>query len=150
MQGARARCGPLEGAVPLVDEHVRDVGREVREFATLHMQLANEEARYGSTRLLSSLFMMGFGVAMFALVLMAGGVATFLFLREVMPPAGAAALVAVGYLLVGAVAWWAAWRLIQGAGSLLLPQTRALLWELISCRDEAKNSPPSSGPGVHT
>lgn len=134
--------------MPLVDEHVREVGREVREFAALHMQLAHEEARSGSTRLVSSLFLMGFGVAMFALVLIAGGVAIFLWLRDVMPPAGAAALVAFGYLLVAIGAWWGAWRLIHGAGALLLPQTRALLWELISCRDEAKNSPPASGPVV--
>jgi len=136
--------------VPLVDEHVREVGREVREFAALHLQLAGAEARAGSVRLLSSLFLLGFGVAMGTLVLLAAGVALFLALRRAMPEEAAAALVALGYLLIVAGAWWAGWRLMKGASALLLPQTRALLWELITCRDEPKNSPPSSGPDVRT
>ena len=136
--------------LPLVDDHVREVGREVREFAALHLQLARAEAREGSKRLLSSLFLLAFGVTTFALVLVAAGVALFLWLRRALSPEAAAALVAVAYLFVGAATWWAGWRLMKGATGLLLPQTRALLWELITCRDETKNSPPASGTAVHT
>lgn len=136
--------------MPIVDEHVREVGREVRDFAALHLQLARAEARQGSKHLLSSLFLLAFGVATFSLVLVAAGVALFLLLAGVMPPAAAAALVAAGYLLVGVAAWWAGWRLMQGADALFLPQTRTLLSELITCRDEPMNSPPGSGPAART
>lgn len=136
--------------MPIVDEHVRDVGREVREFAALHLQLAREEARGGSKYLVVSIFLLAFGVATFSLVLVAAGVALFLLLARVVAPAAAATLVAAGYFLVGAAAWWAGWRLMQGASALFLPQTRTLLWELITCRDKPTNSPPASGPAART
>lgn len=136
--------------MPLVDEHVRGVGREVREFVALHWQLLCEEARDGSKHLLLAVFLLAFGVATSALVFIAAGIALYLLLVRIVPDAAAAGLVALGYLLVVAGAWWAAWRFLKGAGALLLPRTRTLLWELITCRDEAKNSPPSSGPAGRT
>src|SRR5262249_37689267 len=121
---------------------------EVRDFAQLHWLLARTEAHDGLKRLLSSLFLLAFGVTMGTLVLMAAGFALFLALERVMSPAWAAALVALVYAAIGAVACWAGWRLIRSAGVLSLPQTRAMLWELISCRDKPTSSSPRSAPGA--
>jgi uncharacterized membrane protein YqjE len=132
--------------VPLIDEHVRAVGSEVREYARLHALLARVEARDGSKRLLSSLFLLAFGVTTGGLVLVAAGVALFLWLAGPIAPAGAAAIVAGIYLLIAAGAWWAGWRFMRGAGAILLPRTRAMLWEAITCRDKPTNSSTPSAP----
>ncbi len=132
--------------MPLIDEHVRAVGSEVREYARLHALLARVEATEGSKRLLSSLFLLAFGVTTGSLVLVAAGVALFLWLAGSVPPAGAAAIVAGVYLLIAAAAWWAGWRFMRGAGAILLPRTRAMLWEAITCRDKPTNSSTPSAP----
>jgi len=74
------------------------------------------------------------------LVFVAAGVSLFFWLQGVLNPAAAAALVAVAYLLVAIGTWWVGWRWMKGAGALTLPQTRAMLWEAITCRDEATTS----------
>lgn len=133
--------------MPLIDEHVRTVGREVRELARLHAELAQVEVHAGSRRLLTGLFLLGFGVAMGALVLVAFGTALFEWMRTLVAPPAAAAIVGCVFVAVMLGAWWAGWRLLRGARGLLLPRTRAMLWEMLGWPDELTNSSDKSAPG---
>jgi uncharacterized membrane protein YqjE len=135
--------------MPLVDEHVTGVGREVREFARLHLMLAREEATQGSKNFVRSLFLIGFGVSAGGLVLVAAGTALFLWLARVMDPAGAAALVAIVLLAVSSLSLWGGWRWLKSSKSLFLPETRRMLWELVTCPDEPASLSRSSAPGDH-
>src|SRR5262245_11032629 len=125
-----APCGARHGgSVPLIDEHVRAVGADVRELARLHAALARSEARHGVVRIAAAILLCGFAVAAAVAVLVAAGVAGFLFLQRFVSPASAAAVVAATYLVLVGAASWIGWRLLRGARSLSLPQTRAMLWE---------------------
>ena len=76
------------------------------------------------------------------LVLAAFGFATYFLLAAVLPRAAAAALVAFVYLAIAGTAWWYAWRMMQGAGGILLPRTRQMISEMMQWRDhkESNNS----------
>ena len=123
-----------------LEEQLRAVERDVRELVRLHGDLARFEARSGLLRLLLGMFMMGVGVFVAGFVLLAAGFAFYLSLVRVMPPAGAATVVAAGFALTSLGAWFLAWRLLQGAGSLLLPRTRALLSEMFTWRNKPTGS----------
>jgi uncharacterized membrane protein YqjE len=132
--------------VPLIDDHVRAVGREVRELARLHGELARVEARDGLRRLLTALFLLGFGVMMGTLVIVALGLALFAWVRSLVASPAAAALVALVFAAITVTVWLVAWRLMRGSRDLLLPRTRAMLWEMVRCRDEPTNSSEKSVP----
>lgn len=126
--------------MPWIDEHVQAVGREVRELARLHAQLAGVEMRDGVRRLVGAVCLLGFAVLMATLVLVAGDVALFSLLQGPLSTPAAAATVALVDLAVAALGAFFGWRLLRGAGSLLLPRTRSMLVELLTCRDTPKNS----------
>ena len=124
----------------LLDENVQAVGEDVRQLARMHVELARTEVREGATRFVRGMFLFGFGVASGGLVLVAAGIALFSLLGGLMAPAAAVATVGIIYLAVSVAALWIGWRWIRGIASLLLPRTRALLWELITCRDKRSAS----------
>ena|SRR2546422_2641580 len=121
---------------PLIDEHVRAVGEEVRELARLHGELARTELREGSSRFVRGIFLFSFGILTGALVLVAAGVGLFFVLDGTLSHAGAAAAVAGIYLGVSGLAMWLGWRWIGGVTSVMLPRTRAMLWELLTWRED--------------
>lgn len=125
---------------PLIDEHARAVGQEVRELARLHAELASAEVHEGTRSFVRGVLLCGFGILVGTLVLVAAGVALFFLWNQVLTPAGAAGMVALIYLVVGAGALWLGVRLVGGLHAVLLPRTRAMLWELLTCRDRAEKS----------
>ena len=136
--------------MPIVDEHVRSVGRDVRELARLHGELARVEVQSGSRRLLTALFLLGFGVMMGTLFVVALGAALFVWMRTVVTAPAAALIVALAFARVMLIAWTVAWRLIRSADGLLLPRTRTMLWELLRWRDEPTSSSGKSEPDAAT
>lgn len=125
---------------PWIDAHVQAVSQEVRELARLHAELARVEMRDGVRRLVGAACLLGFAVLMATLVLVAGDVALFSVLQGPLSAAAAAATVALADLVVAVLGAVLGWRLLRGAGSLLLPRTRSMLVELLTCRDAPKNS----------
>lgn len=126
--------------MPLIDENVRSVGREVRELARLHRELAQAELQEGLRRSAVGFFLFGIGVAIGGLALAAAGFALFFLLSRWLPAGAAAALVATTFAALAAVAYLIAFQVLRGSGSLLLPRTRALLWELLRWQDKPKDS----------
>lgn len=136
--------------MPLIDDHVRAVGREVGELARLHGELARVEIAHGSRRLVIAVFLLAFGVMMGTLVIVALGLALFAWIRTLVTTPAAAASVGLVFAAIMAVAWFVSWRLIRSARSVLLPQTRQMLWEMFQCRDAPTNSSEKSAPGAGT
>lgn len=140
--------GPGAGTAPASDpapadslaERFRALERDVRELARLHGELARLEVRTGVLRLVVGVFMLGVGIFVAGFVLLAAGFASYLSLLRFLPPAGSAAVVAGGFALTSLGTWFLAWRLLQGAGSLFLPRTRAMLQELITWRNKPTGS----------
>ena len=128
---------------PLIDEHVQAVGEEVRELAKLHAELARAEVREGTTDFVRGVLLCAFGVLVLALTLVAAGVALFFLAHRVLTPAGAAGVVTLVYLVVGGIAVRQGIRRVGGLGALLLPRTRAMLWELVTCRDKSDEAEKS-------
>lgn len=126
--------------MPLIDDHVRAVGREVRELARLHGELARTELWEGARRLVIAMFLFGIGVAIGALSLAAFGMAAFFLLSRVVETPGAAALVAVSFFALMMGLWLCAWRVLRGSNALSLPRTRQMLWELLQWRDKPNDS----------
>jgi hypothetical protein len=126
--------------VPLIDEHVRDVGREVRELARLHGELAQTELYDGLKRLAIAIFLLGVAVATGGLGIAAASLALyFVFTARVSPPA-AAGLVGAALVGLAFLACFVAWRVLKGSQALFLPRTRAMVWELLQWRDDPKDS----------
>jgi hypothetical protein len=119
---------------------LRAVERDVRELLRLHGELARLEARAGLLRLVIGCFLLGVGAFVGGFVLLAAGFALYLSLVRVLPPAGAATMVALAFALASLGAWYLAWRLLQGTGSLLLPRTRAMLGELVTWKEKPTKS----------
>ena len=130
----------------LIDDHVRAVGREVRELARLHGELVHVELRGGARRLIAAVLLVGFGIMMAGLVVVAFGFALFAWLSSLLTTPSAALIVALGFAATMMLSWWMSWRLLRGAKSLLLPQTRTMLWELLRWRDVPTNSSAKSAP----
>ena len=126
--------------MPLVDEHVRAVGQGVRDLAKLHVDLACEEVRDGSKRFVRGAILVGFGILLGTLVVVALGVSLFFLLDQWLSTSLAAAAVAVVFLAAGTAALWLGWRSLGGVSSVTLPRTRAMLWELLTCRDKPTDS----------
>ena len=126
--------------MPLVDEHIRAVGQEVRDLAKLHVDLAAAEVRDGSKQFVRGVILLGYGILLGTLVLVALGVCLFFLLDRWLSQAGAAAVVAVVFLAAGSTALWLGWRSLGGVSSVTLPRTRAMLWELFTCRDKPTDS----------
>jgi uncharacterized membrane protein YqjE len=126
--------------VPLIDEKVQTVGREIRELARLHQELARAELREGIGRIVIACFLFGIGVFIGGLALLAAGVAVFYLLDVYVPPALAAALVALMYGALALGAYLVAFRFLEGSRSLSLPRTRAMLKELLQWPEDPKDS----------
>jgi hypothetical protein len=126
--------------VPIIDEHVRAVGREVRQLARLHGALARTEASQGLRRFVIAVFLFAVGVAIGALGLAAFGMAAFFMLAKLVDSPGAAALVALCFFVLMMVLWFAAWRLLRAAYALTLPRTRQMIWELLKWQEEPTDS----------
>lgn len=123
-----------------LDEGFQAMGRDVRELAGLHRDLARAEVCDGLASLVRGMFCAGLGLVACSLALIAVGVAAYSWLAPRWTAAVAALAVAGAYAVVAAVALRAGWKLLAGFGSVLLPRTRALLWEWITCRDEPTDS----------
>jgi len=123
-----------------LEEQVQALAGEVRELGRLHGELARVELQTGARRLVTTLALLAFGVIVGVLVLAAGGFAVYFWLCTVLPPAGAASLVALGYFLVMSGAWLLGWRMMRGASGLLLPRTRQMLEELLHWREKPTES----------
>jgi hypothetical protein len=123
-----------------LEEQVQALAGEVRELGRLHGELARVELQTGARRLVTTLALLAFGVIVGVLVLAAAGFAVYFWLCNVLPPAGAASLVALGYFLVMLGAWLLGWRLMRGASGLLLPRTRQMLEELLHWRQKPTES----------
>ena len=132
--------------MPLIDEHVRAVGREVRDLARLHGELARVEALVGVRRLVMALCLLAFGVTMAVLVIIAFSIALFAWIRSWLSAPYAAFLVGLAFAVVMAGSWLLSWRLARGAKALLLPRTRAMLWELLQWREAPTTSSETSAP----
>jgi hypothetical protein len=128
--------------LPLIDEHVRAVGRDVRDLARLHAELARVEVQSGGRRLVTGLFLLWFGVTMGALVLAAFGIAFFAWVRSLVSTPVAATIVGLVFTAVMLGSWYVGWRLLHGAGDLLMPRTRTMLMEMLGWHDN--NEPTSS------
>lgn len=126
--------------MPLIDEKVQTVGREVRELARLHRELARAELREGIGQVVIACFLFGLGVLVAGLALLAAGVALFYLLDAYVPRALAAALVALLYGAAALGAYLIAFRRLEGSRSLSLPRTRAMLKELLRWPDDPKDS----------
>ncbi len=126
--------------MPVIDDNVRNVGREIRELARLHRELAQAELQDGLRRTAIGFYLFGIGITTGGLALAAGGIALFLLFARWMPPAAAAALVGVVLVALAVAAYLVAFWLLRGSRSLLLPRTRALLWELLRWQDEPRDS----------
>jgi hypothetical protein len=126
--------------VPLIDEHVRAVGREVRELARLHGALARTELSEGMRHLVIAIFLFAVGVAIGALALAALGMAVFFLLQRFVDTPGAAALVAASFFGLMMLLWLIAWRMLRGSGALGMPRTRQMIWELLQWRDKPNDS----------
>jgi hypothetical protein len=127
--------------LPLIDEHVRAVGRDVRDLARLHAELARVEVQSGSRRLVTGLFLLWFGVMIGALVLAAFGIAFFAWVRSLVSTPVAATIVGLVFTAVMLGSWYVGWRLLRGAGDLLMPRTRMMLMEMLGWHN---NEPTSS------
>lgn len=125
---------------PLIDDRVQAIGQDVRELARLHGELARNELRQGWMRLVSGLFLIGFGVLAALLVVVLTSVAAIQFLAPRLGSAGSAATVALVDAMLAAVSLWLGGRILRGAASLSMPRTRTLLWELLTWRDPPNNS----------
>jgi hypothetical protein len=126
--------------VPLIDDNVRNVGREVRKLARLHGELAQTELQAGLRRSAIGFFLFGIGVTIGGLALAAVGIALYLLLTRWMSAAAAAGLVGAAFVALAAVAYFIAFQLLRGSRSLLLPRTRALLLELLRWQEGPKDS----------
>jgi MFS family permease len=135
---AAGTTGPLPAAS--IEEQLRAVERDVRDLVRLHGELARAEASAGLLHLVIGLFMLGVGIFVAGFVMLAGGFALYLLLVRFIPPAGAASTVALVFALVSLAAWFVAWRFLQGAGSLSLPRTRAMISELLTWRQKPNSS----------
>jgi uncharacterized membrane protein YqjE len=125
---------------PLIDEHVQAVGEEVRELANLHAQLALTEIREGTTSFVRGVILCAFGVLASALVLVAFGMVVFFLANRTLTPAGAATVVMAAYGVIGWATIRFGTRSLERVSSLFLPRTRAMLWELVTCRDKRTKS----------
>lgn len=123
-----------------IDDGFQAVGRDVRELAELHRDLARAEVQDGLQSLVRGAFWGGVGLLACNLFLIALGVAAYSWLATHLAPVAAAALVAGAYLVLATTTLWIGWRQLCGLGSVLLPRTRALLWELVTCREKPNNS----------
>jgi uncharacterized membrane protein YqjE len=137
---ATAASGTDAAEPASLEEQIRAIERDVRELVRLHGELARLEARTGLLRLVVGIFMLGVGIFVAGFVLLAAGFASYLSLLRVMPPAAAAAVVAGGFAIASLGAWLVAWRLLQGAGSLFLPRTRAMLQEIVRWKNKPTGS----------
>jgi hypothetical protein len=125
---------------PLLDEHARAVGEDVREYAKLHVDLARTEVRDGSTRFVWGLVVFVWGIGIGTLAIVGVCASLYLFLHTLMPPPAAAGVVTIVFVGVGALAFRLAWKLLGGVRSLLLPLTREMLWEVLPWRNGKHNS----------
>ena len=126
--------------MPLIDEHVREVGRDVRELANLHGELARSEITLGLRRLVIGVFLFAVGVSLVAVALIASATSLYFLFENIVAPPAAAALVALVFLLFTGLLWLAAWRALSGSYALTLPRTRQMIWELLQWRDNPTNS----------
>jgi hypothetical protein len=126
--------------VPVLDEHVRAVGREVRELARLHGELARTEMLEGGLRVAVGIFLFAVGVTIGGLALAAVGFALYLLLARTLTTPGAAAIVALCFFALTILMWLLAWHILRGSRGLTLPRTRQMLWELLQWRDDRTNS----------
>jgi uncharacterized membrane protein YqjE len=133
--------------LPLIDEHVRAVGREVRDLARLHAELARVEVQSGSRRLVTGLFLLWFGVMMGALVLAAFGIAFFAWFRTLVSTPVAAAIVGLVFTAVMLGSWFFGWRLLRSSGDLLMPRSRTMLLEMLGWHNEQTSSSEKSARG---
>jgi uncharacterized membrane protein YqjE len=119
-----------------LDDEPPDLVSEVQDFARLHVDLARSEVRDGTRRLVRGLLLLLLAAASTGLLVFAGLVTLFLWLRTRFDPWVAAALVTVSLaaFVVGASAV-GKWQL-GGTKALLLPRTRTLLRELFAWRDD--------------
>lgn len=125
---------------PMIEEHGPAVGEELKEFAKLHIDLAQSEMREGSIHCLGGLVLFGVAAGLGVLALLALTAALYLVLDGPLSPAGAAAAVAVFFGLLCLIGVRVALKLLSGVGSLFLPRTREMLWELLTWRDDRKSS----------
>ncbi|MFQ5600475.1 MAG: phage holin family protein [Candidatus Krumholzibacteriia bacterium] len=125
---------------PLIDERAQAVGEGVRDFAKMHVDLARAEVRDGSTRFVWGMFLAGLGVMLGTLAFLTAGASLFLTLRSVLSAPASAGVVALVFLGLGFVTFRLGQRLMAGIGSLLLPRTRAMLWELVTWRENKSDS----------
>ena len=125
---------------PQIEEQVQAVGRQAREVAKLHVDLARTEIRDGSTRFLWGLVLVGASVCIGTVTLVTCALALYLLLRTVLSPVLAATCVAVILGLLSAIGFRWGWSLIRGIRGWSLPRTRAMVGEIFSWREDKSNS----------
>jgi uncharacterized membrane protein YqjE len=129
---------------PMIDDERRAVGEELgadlKEFVKLHFDLAQTEMRDGWLRCLGGLVIIGIVAGLGILGVLALTAALYLVLDGPLSPAGAAAAVAAFFGLLCLIGLRVGLKLLSGVGSVFLPRTREMLWELLTWRDDRKNS----------
>lgn len=119
------------------------LGRDMRDLARLHVDLARSEMRFGRARFMRGVVLIASSLIVGGLVLGAVGLALFWAWSPRLTPIGAALAVAALYSLVATGLSLLGRRWLRDGESVLMPRTRSLLreiWQWDSADQDRTNS----------
>ena len=125
---------------PPTEEHAQVSGKEIRDFAKMHVDLARTEVRQGSTRFVWGMWVLIWALQAGTLAVLAACASLYLALQSILSPAGAAGATAVALAAVSFFGIRIARRLMGNVRSLSLPRTREMLGELFPWRENKNGS----------